>query len=145
MELTAADAIHAAAKQMELALCEYHDEVARYDDSRESGAISAFIGRVRSVPASGPAMDEHVAEFQSALRKIRQDRETEFIRRDAVRDNVEAMREVAKGVERLAIESLTLRDDMRRYLTSWMEAQRRAGSSASNNATIGINAKGVQP
>lgn len=126
LELAATDVLLAVADQMEVTVGEYHDEVSRYDDSRESAVTSAFVARVQKDAGDSSAMASHVAEFEAALRKIRADRETEWGRRTAAMDNVGVLREVARGLQRLALESLTLRDEVRRYLSAWIETRRRS-------------------
>jgi len=130
LEMSAADALLATADQMELTIQEYHGEVSAYDDSRESEVVSAFVTRVQAAPDDAVAIDSHAADFKAALRKIRTDRGTEFTRFGAALDNVDVLRELARGLQRLAIESLTLQDEMRRYLTGWIETRRRASDAA---------------
>lgn len=134
VELSAADGIRAAAGQMELALREYHEEVARYDTSREDAVIGAFVGRVRSDSQDDAALTGHVADFRATLDKIRKDRDTEYRRQSAAADNVAVLREMSRGLERIAIESLTLQDEMKRYLTSWLDTRRRTDASAAMTA-----------
>jgi len=126
LEMSAADALLVTADQMAVTLQEYHEEVSAYDDSRESEVVSAFVARVQADPDDPVALDSHVADFKAALRKIRADRATEFTRRGAAMDNVDVLREVARGLQKLAIESLTLQDEMRRYLMGWIETRQRA-------------------
>jgi len=126
VDLSAADGIRAAADQMELTLREYHNEVVTYDDSREASIVSAFVARLKADRQDDTAIDGHATQFTAALSKIRKDRETEYSRQAAASDNVAVLRELSRGLERLGIESLTLQDEMKRYLTSWMDARRRA-------------------
>lgn len=128
--MSASDALMAAADQMALTIQEYHQEVSAYDDARESEVVSAFVGRVQADPDDAAAIDSHVTDFKAALRKIRTDRGTELTRRLAAMDNVEVLREVAGGLQRLAIESLTLQDEMRRYLQGWVETRQQARAAA---------------
>ena len=131
MELSAADALLATANQMELVINEYHDEIARFDDSRESAVVSAFVSRVRQNPTDDTAIETHVSDFKTALGKIRGDRETEFTRRIAASENVGVLREMAKGLQKLALESLTLEDEMRRYLGEWIETRKQVQDTVS--------------
>ncbi len=126
VDLSAADGIRAAARQMELTLQEYHDEVARYDTTREDAVIAAFVGRLKTDNQNDDAVAGHVTDFRAALNKIRKDRDTEYTRHAAASDNVAVLREMSRGLERLGIESLSLGDEMQRYLTSWLDARRRA-------------------
>lgn len=131
MEMAAADALMTVAEQMEVTVDEYHQEVGQADDGREAKVIAAFVTRVRTASASAPAddavVDQHATEFATALAGIRADRETEWDRRNAALENVGVLREIAKGMRRLAVESLTLDDELRRYATSWIETRSRAG------------------
>lgn len=125
VELSAADALGAVAGQMERTIGEYHAEVAAYDDARESGVVAAFVSRVRRDAADEAAMSAHAVEFEAALRKIRGDREVEWSRRSAAMDNVAALREVSRGLQKLAIQSLSLQDEMKRYLQGWIDLRRQ--------------------
>lgn len=144
VELAAADALVAAADRMQAVLDEYHAEMAAYDDSREEAVTQAFIERVKAAPADEGATASHAAQFRSALSRIRADRSVQWRRHIAGVDNIEAMREVAGGLRRLGVESLTMQDDLRRYLNSWIEARNEA-KAARALPVSGANCKGVQP
>lgn len=137
LELAASDALLAVANQMGSTIQEYHDEVVGYDDSRESAVVSAFVDRVQNDPTNQAAIDSHTSDFKMALRKIRADRQTEWGRRSAAMENVSVLREVAKGLQKVAMDSLTLNDEMRRYLNGWMESAQRANASASDTQWLG--------
>lgn len=142
MELSASDALAAVADQMELTIGEYHGEVSRYDDSRESVVVAALVERMRRDIGDEEAVGAHVADFTEALRRIRGDRETEWQRRTAAMENVGVLREVSRGLQRLALESLTLEDEMRRYLTSWIEARRRTQTGVKGSGAVQAGAAG---
>ena len=124
-ELAAADTLLATAGQVELTISEYHQEVSQSDDSRESAVVSAFLARVATDKDDPSVLESHAADFEAALLKIRADRETEWQRRAAAMENVGLLREVAAGLQRLAVERLTLEDEARRYLSGWIERHRR--------------------
>jgi hypothetical protein len=126
VELSTADAIQAVAGQMERTIQEYHQEVSSYDDTRESSVVAAFVARVRQDAGDEAAVDAHAADFEAALHKIRGDRETEWLRRTAAMENVGVLREISRGVQKLAIQSLGLQDEIQRYLQGWIEAAQRA-------------------
>lgn len=126
VELSAADAISVAARQMETTLQEYHQEVVSYDDAREASAVGAFVARVRTDASDSAAVDAHAAAFTTALQRIRADRETEWARRSVAVDNVGVLHEVARGLQRIGIESLSLRDEVRRYITDWMSRREQS-------------------
>ncbi|HOB76430.1 MAG TPA: hypothetical protein PKG54_18115 [Phycisphaerae bacterium] len=136
VEFSAADVISAVAGQMERTVEEYHQEVSRFDDTRESTAVAAFVARVRQDSADEAAVEAHAADFESALRRIRQDRQTEWARRNAALENVDALREVSRGMRKLAIQSLGLQDELQRYLTGWIEAYQRQHAGANNSVKV---------
>jgi hypothetical protein len=136
-EMAAGDALRVVADEMEITLGEYHADVSGLDDSRESGAVSAFVTRVSADRDNPEAMESHVTDFQAALERIRADRETEWARRAVAAENVGVLREVASGLQKLAIESLTLEDEMRRYLNGWLEARRRAKTEVGQRGSPG--------
>ncbi len=121
LELAAADALDTAARELDVSFDEYHAELARMDDAREAGVVEAFIDRVRVDHEDDAKTAGHEEAFREAMRRIRADRGTERERYANSRENVSMLREVASGLRRLAIESLSLEDEMRRYLESWME------------------------
>lgn len=127
VELAAADVIRSAADQMATAVNEYHGEVCQGDDMREAELIAAFVARVRMEdPTNSEAVEQHTQQFKDALAKTRADRGVEWQRMTAACDNIDTLREVADGLQRMGISSLTLQDDLRRYLDSWMAARTRA-------------------
>jgi hypothetical protein len=134
VELAAAETLVAAADRMETVVAEYHGEVSRLDDTRESAVVSALVSRLQADAANTEAVAAHRADFEAALRKIRADREVEWARRAATLDNVGVVREVAAGLQRMGIESLTLQDEMRRYLSSWIEARQKAKAATATKA-----------
>lgn len=123
VELSAADALQAIAVQMEMTVKEYHGEVSRYDDAREAAVVTAFVERVRRDVNDQVTVDGHAADFAKALARIRTDRETEWSRRAAAMENVAVLLEVSRGLQKLAISSLSLRDELQRYLEGWMAAR----------------------
>ena len=129
VELAAADALHAVARSMELAVNEYHQEVDRYDQTRDDAVIAAFVERVRS-NSQAAELDGSVADFKAALGKIREDRRVEWGRRTAAMENIDVLREVADGLHKIGLDSLNLRDEVRRYLSSWMELRRKSQETA---------------
>lgn len=130
VEMTAADAISAVASQLETTVREYHDEVSVGDDARESAVAGAFAARVVSANGDADQIKRDTDAFMASLQKIRKDREVEWDRRNAALDNVAALREMSKGLRKLAIDSLTLQDEVRRYLTSWVDTAQQAKAEA---------------
>ena len=126
VELAASDALLTVADHVRLAVDEYHAEIGRLDDEREGAVVFAFVDRVRADVADEAVVDGHVAAFRSAMGKLRGDREVEWTRHRAAIGHAAVIKEVAAGLRQMAIESLSLEDEMRRYFTSWIEASRSA-------------------
>jgi len=125
VELAASDALVAVADQVRLAMDEYHVEIGRLDDEREGAVVSAFVARVKADVEDEAIVDGHEVAFRSAMAKLRGDREVEWARYHAAIDNVAVMKDVATGLRQIAIESMSLDDEMRRYFTSWMALRQR--------------------
>ncbi len=136
VELAAAEALDRVAGQLDAALGEYTAEVAAADRSREADAISAFVVRVQGA-ADEEEVARHMTEFNEALARLRADQWTEWQRYQASRENVAAVREVADGLRRVAIATLTVQDDVRRYLTSLIEARRAAEAAQQRQSGSG--------
>jgi hypothetical protein len=134
VDLSAADALTAVAGQVQRTIQEYHGEVVRFDDSRESATVAAFVTRVKADAADEASLDAHAAQFAAALVKIRADRETEWSRRAAAMENVGVLREMASGLRKLALQSLSLDDEVRRYLASWVSTKTPTGNEAGNGS-----------
>jgi hypothetical protein len=134
VELTAADALNEVAGQMAGTIEEYHADVSKADASRESSIVAAFVGRVRQDAADEAALAGHVSDFEQALQKVRSDRETEWSRKAAAAENVSVLREIARGLQRLAIESLGVQDEVKRYLQNWIAAREQKNLKTAMNA-----------
>lgn len=140
--LSAGDALGRVADQLDVAVDEYHNDVASHDDRREAEVASAFVARVVANAGDQDKLANDQAQFLMAMAKIRGDREVEWDRRNATKENIDALREVAKGMRRLALDSLSLNDEMRRYLTGWYDtyeqskAARAAEKAANKQAQV---------
>lgn len=134
VELAAADAIDAAAAQLKVTLNEYTAELELADRRRRDGAVAAFVERLRRDIADDQATQAHAAAFSEALAALDQDRTTERRRHNAARANIETLREIAAGLRRIAISTLTIRDEVRRYLDSLVQARRTADTTPENQS-----------
>ena len=126
VEFAAADVLRAAAAGMQTAVGEYHAEVVAADDRREAELVEALIARIRAAGNDEAALAAHAASFGEAMRQLRRDREVEIARRAAAAEHAEVVEEVAAGLERLAFESLSLRDEVRRYVLAWSRVRGQA-------------------
>lgn len=131
VSMSAAEAIDAVAAQTRTALSEYHGEVEAADDAKEAAAIAAFVARLQKDAGDEQAAASHAAAFQTAMAKLRADRRTEWQRHTAAVDNVRLLNEVTAGLRRVAIESLTLQDEVKRYLTDLVNARKQAVAAQS--------------
>ena len=113
--LSAMDSVDVLGDALAGALGEYHDDLERLDDEREQAVIDAFVGRVRRDVAGGVSDEADAAAFRLALAQIRADRRVALERYLASRENLAAIREVTSGLRRLALESMSLQDETRRY------------------------------
>lgn len=149
VELSAADALTATARQIRIALDEYHAEVERYDDRREADVARAFVERVKRDAADAAALETYTAAFESALAKIRADRRVESERRMAAQGHVDAMEEVATGLRQIGVASLGLADELQRYVYAWLDrrsnAQSTTADTGNTNSASAASATSASP
>lgn len=130
VDLAATQSLGLLAQQMALTLAEYHAETEASDDLREGQAIAAFIARVQKEIDDEAALNRSIDDFTEAFKLLRVDRRTEWLRYMAAMENVGLIREVAGGLRELAIDSMSLEDDARRYVTGLLEAAQQADIDA---------------
>jgi len=136
VELAAADSVEMLGASMTQTLAEYHADLVRFDEERQRAAVQAFIERMRTDIADYAATDAHAAAFQQALQRLDSDRQAAWERYTASLDNVAALREVAQSLRRLALESMSLDDDVRRYFGEVMERRKEAKEKESAKREI---------
>lgn len=117
--LSAMDSVDVLGDALAGALVEYHDDLERLDDERERAVIDAFVERVRRNVAGG--VSDEAEAFRSALAQIRADRRVALERYLVSWDNLATIREVTRGLRRLALESMSLQDETRRYFSDLIE------------------------
>lgn len=122
--LAAADSIDVLTASLGAVLAEYHADIERSDDSRERTAVMALVERLRVDMGDQAKTDAHTNDLLQALERVHADRRVAYKRYTASRDNVSALREVAEGLRRLAIESLSMKDEAERYFTDLLELWR---------------------
>jgi hypothetical protein len=133
VELAAADALDVAAAQLRLAFDEYHAEINRADQSRQHAAVGAFVARLRADIDDQAAIDAHTAAFTEALAALWADQRAEDQRCHNALDNLDAVGEVAAGLRRVGIATLTVSDEVRRYLDSLIAARTQAAAQPETN------------
>lgn len=116
VELATADAMQSLATAMDQVLGEYHEGIVGADDGREGAAITALVTRVTRDAGDENKVSGHAEAFSQALAKLRGDRAVEWQRYRAALDNVALLRETAADLRRLAVASMSLQDETRRYV-----------------------------
>lgn len=132
VEMSAADSMEVLAAELSASVEEYHADLSRIDSERERAAVYAFVGRVQGAGGQTEA-ESHAEALLAAMEKVRADRAVATERYMNARDNVAALAEVAGGLRRVAVESMSIDDEMKRYLGEWgrkkgTEAQRHVGT-----------------
>ena len=130
VELAAADSMETLGASMAQTLAEYHADLARVDDERQRAAIQAFIDRVRADISDETATEAHADEFQRALESLDADRRVAWERYTASSDNVATLHEIAQGLRRLALNSMSLDDEVRRYFGDVMRHRKETKEQA---------------
>ena len=133
VELAAADALDVAAAQLRLAVDEYHAEIDQADQARQHTAVGAFVARLRADIEDDAAVNAHTADFTKALAALWADQRAEHQRCHNALDNLDAVGEIAAGLRRVGIATLTVSDEVRRYLDSLIAARRQAAAQPETN------------
>ncbi|MFO0972759.1 MAG: hypothetical protein U1A27_04870 [Phycisphaerae bacterium] len=134
VELSAADALEAVAVETQRAATEFSADLDSADAAREASVIGAFVSRTRRDQADEALMDKHTGDFAAALAKIREDRRVAWERQRRVGENCRALRETAAGLRQIAVQSTSLDDELKRYVTGLLT---RHGSTATVTAATG--------
>ncbi len=136
-ELAAADAIDRLCESLSGAVAEYHVDMAEFDDSREAAAARALGERLRQDATNEAAAEADIEAFLAAMAHLRADRSVDQVRFSASTENIATLREVAAGLRRLAIDSMSLDDEMRRYLldlsATWRASSGKTGGGAGHD------------
>ena len=130
VELSAADSIEALAAELQAALDEYQSDLSQVDAERERLAVLAFISRVKTAVGEDSQMQAHGESLLGALERVRADRLAATNRFMAARENALALGEVAAGLRRIAVESMSVDDEVKRYFQSWMSVPGGSGQDA---------------
>lgn len=140
VELAAADSIESVASELAQAMNEYQRDIGQLDDERERAVVMALIARVRRDAADDEQVNAHVLAYEEAAARVRADREAARVRRSLVEEHVDSLREVAAGLRRLGIESMSLEDETKRYLRDVIERSRdRIATTGADDAAAGAD------
>ncbi len=116
VQITTAETLDALVGALGQAVDEYHLEVRGADVEKRRAAVDAFAARIRADHKDDEAATRHVMLFNQALDSLQHDAEAENSRHGATLENLRVVTEAAAGLRRIAIESMTLNDEVRRYL-----------------------------
>ncbi|UCG33868.1 MAG: hypothetical protein JSU68_04370 [Phycisphaerales bacterium] len=133
VELAAADALDVAAAQLRLAFDEYHAEIDQADRGRQHAAVGAFVARLRADIEDENAIRAHTADFTEALDALWADQQAEHQRCHNALDNLDAVGEIATGLRRVGIATLTVSDEVRGYFDSLVAARQQAAAQPETN------------
>lgn len=129
-QLTAADSLDALVQNLERTAVEYHSEVRNADAARRDAAVAAFVARVRGSAGDEEGTRRHVADFTTALNRLRQDSDVEVNRRNAVSDNLRTISQISDGLRRLAAMSLAIQRETRQRLNNLANEHQMQSNSA---------------
>jgi hypothetical protein len=125
LELAAADSMDLIRQTLAQSVTEYNNDLARLDAERRVAAIHAFIARIRTDAADEQKAQTHAEAFLAALELLERDRQVAWQRYTATIDNLAVLGETAADLRRLAVQSLSLEDETKRYFSELLEAQKR--------------------
>ncbi len=117
VEIAAANLIDVASESLTQTLREYHNEILAADARREQDAILAFTTRITASKEDPEVINQHTRDFATALARLRADTQTEWTRHTISMDNLKTLQQTGATLRKLAIESLSLEDETKRYLT----------------------------
>lgn len=125
VQLSAADSMELIASALNTTIEEYRQDLDELDTQRRKAVVEAFIARVKADQMDDDALNLHGASFAAALDRIDADRQTALERRRVVIENLATLREVAGGLRKVAIESMNLDDEARRYLGGVLQMRKK--------------------
>lgn len=124
VQISAARSLDALTDAVQHAVDELHDEVLTADRRKRLSAVDAFVRRIRADHADDQRTQNHVDAFNHAIDRLREDADIEFARRVATLENLRAIREIAAGLRELGVQSMSLDDEARRYVTDLLQKPR---------------------
>jgi|GEM_PF-3118737 len=154
VEMATANLLDVANDSLAQTLNEYHHDIEAADMRREQSIIIAFTRRIAGAARDTDAIEQHTRDFQTALAKLRADTQTEWNRHATAIENVNTLREMATTLRKLAVESLSLEDETKRYLTDALvqlkdnrvrNAAKRKTASASKERRLKRTLLGLVP
>lgn len=116
-QLAGSDALDRLAVSLRESIVEFAGDVEAFDAQRQRGVVEAFVERVRETAGDEPALAMHREAFLAALQRIDEDRRAAWERQAAAIENIELLSEIASGLRRLALESISNDQEGRQYLS----------------------------
>ncbi len=116
-ELTAADALIAAANAVETGTAEYHGEIAGADQARRDAVLEALAERVAREPAQAAG---HLVAARAALERVDADARVEDLRAANLRAAAAVLREMAARLRELALSRLAMTDRARELVEPYV-------------------------
>lgn len=118
LDLSAAQVLLTIADEMRATVEEYHADLARLDEQRESFAIQAFFTRVASADGDQAKIDQNSAALTAALAKLRADRAVAVERYIIARGNLDLLTETAESLTSHARARLRFGQNLLRLLVN---------------------------
>jgi len=131
VDLAAADAVDQLTRSLGESVEEYHRDLRSVDDAREESVVRSIAARLRAAGSDEAAAEADVQAFLAAMARMRADRETAWRRYSASMDNLGELHALARGLRRLAVESMSLDDEARRYFGELVEVAGRSRAAES--------------
>lgn len=137
LDIATADALDQVATMLDVVISEYHRDLSADDDRREVELADALTVRLESAQSSGQNPAKAVLAFQSALERLRRDRETAAERLRAAQENVRILGEISAAlrtrVERksdLNTMAASLADDLQELVSTTPDTEDHANDES---------------
>ena len=130
VQLSAADSLDLLASSLVSSINEFKVDLEQLDRQRRKAIVDAFVTRVRTDHENPYALESHTVAFTDALNRLEADRQTACDRRQTALDNVGTLQEIADSLRRIAVESMNLDDEARRYLTGVLSQMPKTQTSS---------------
>lgn len=139
VEMAAADALDALAEELHGVVQEYHADLSAADDARQGDMVAALVFRLRTDCGDDDASARHAADFSASLERLQQDRKVAQQRRGVAGENLLLLRDTADGLRRVGVASLSLEDEMKRYLIDLIAARQAADTQNRDRQGVALS------
>jgi hypothetical protein len=142
VELAAADALDAVSASVTQAVAEYHADLRQVDAERRRAAVQALIARLRADAEDEEKAQAHADAFESAVALLEADRQAAWERYAATLENLALLSGTSDGLRRLAVDSMSLEDETKRYFGELLENRRELREQEKDEAAGRPNGTG---